>query len=140
MQSLENITDYIELANRSYNNKEFQKSSEIFETIFNLQLKENQLFTCYNRLGHSYLQTNQLDKAEQIFSNMTQILPHLYHGFEGLAIVSQKNNDWDKAIKFWKIVSENYKNVPHAYDQLYQCYIKTNQLTEASISNTLTWV
>lgn len=54
MQSPDYITDYIELANRLYNNKEFQKSSEIFETIFNLQLKENQLFTCYNRLVHSY--------------------------------------------------------------------------------------
>lgn len=128
-----NIDNLLLNANKAYDEQSFDKSSKLFENILSLQLKSNQLFQCHNRLAHSYLRLNELDKAQSAFNQIVESIPNVHHGFEGLALIAQRRQDWNTAIKYWLIVTNRYKKVPHAFESLANCYLKLNKAFEAKI-------
>lgn len=121
-------------ANDAYSQKEFGVSAQLYKAILDSQLNGGEIFQCHNRLAHSLLQSNDLQNAKQAFQEMTSKMPEVHHGFEGLALIAVREKKYAQAIEYWKIVVARYNNIPHAFIQLAECYLKNNQEFEAKMA------
>ncbi len=59
-----------------------------------------QIFAC---LGNLYLSVKNYDMAQSTFQRLIEKYPDSVLGYSGLAMVAQKQKDWETALKFWDI-------------------------------------
>ena len=93
-----------------------QQNWEIAATYsIQLQQMKPDMWQGYWWAGHAYKNLRQYDKAERQFKLMTEKLPHLHHGLEGMVNVAQQQNHWEEVISRSYKFRENFPNLWHSY-------------------------
>ncbi|MDO4248281.1 MAG: hypothetical protein Q4C79_04850 [Neisseria sp.] len=80
-----------------------------------LQYMQPDMWQGYWWAGNAYKNMKQYDKAEAQFKLMTEKLPHLHHGLEGMVSVAQQQNQWEEVISRSYKFREGFPNLWHSY-------------------------
>lgn len=112
----------------AYYRDEFPKAIQIFTDL----LRQNPLLMeCYDWLATLYEQTGQLDAAERILNQATEISPHSFTKQKRLAVIADKNGNLTTAEKAYETVTtigrySVYKS-PSDFSGLARVYSKQNK-------------
>lgn len=80
-----------------------------------LQKIKPKMWQGYWWAGQAYRNLKQFDKAEAQFQLMTEKLPHLHHGLEGMVNVSQSQNRWEDVVSRSYVFRQSFPNLWHSY-------------------------
>lgn len=103
------LTERILFLRNLYNKEDYESSIieaqslyQEFNTNNDIRYSKKDLLNVLNIWGHSLKETNQTFKAIEIFNTIIDKLPNFHEGYQGLAEIYTKQEDWDNAIEFTK--------------------------------------
>ena len=115
----------IDNANLPNDPKEAQRLAELANTqqdwakaaIYSVQLQQikPEMWQGYWWAGQAYRNLKQFDKAEAQFQLMTEKLPHLHHGLEGMVNVVQSQSRWEDVVSRSYTFRKSFPNLWHSY-------------------------
>lgn len=80
-----------------------------------LQKMKPDMWQGYWWAGQAYKNLKQYDKAEALFQLMTEKLPNLHHGLEGMVNVVQQQGRWEEVISRSYKFRERFPDLWHSY-------------------------
>lgn len=118
-QSQENFQQIQQLIN----NKKYDEANQKLNDLF--AKKENAVNAKLLFLrGLLYSETNNIDAAIQVFTEITQIYPELPEPYNNLAVLYAKQNQLDKAKIALEMAIQTHPNYATAYENLGDVYIQ----------------
>ncbi|MDF3130037.1 VIT domain-containing protein [Kiritimatiellaeota bacterium B1221] len=85
----------------------------------------------YQNLAKRYHQNTQPMESERAYTSMVEALPHESESHEALALVREKQNNWEAALIQWENVIRIRTEEPVGYLGKLRCLIKMNRMPEA---------
>ena len=120
-----NTCTLLDNTNFPNNPKEVQRLAELANSqqnwakaaIYSVQLQQMKpdMWQGYWWAGQAYKNLKQYDKAEAQFQLMTEKLPHLHHGLEGMVNVSQSQSRWEEVVSRSYKFREKFPDLWHSY-------------------------
>ena len=93
--------------------------------LLNLYIQKPDEINVLLSLADLYLQTNQIDKAQNFYNNVLVLSPNNIYALEGLEAVCMKKQDFNNALKYSdKIISLGFKDINRKLIQKFY-YLKT---------------
>lgn len=80
-----------------------------------LQQIQPEMWQGYWWAGQAYKNLKQFDKAEAQFQLMTEKLPHLHHGLEGMVNVAQSQSRWEDVVSRAYTFRKSFPDLWHSY-------------------------
>lgn len=98
VKSLEKIADI----NFSFA-KNFNEAIRAYEILMEVKPRLSNFDYYFLRVGESYFEMGQYNKAREVFNQIIGQPTHPYHveAFNQMALIEFYNKNWDKAVEFW---------------------------------------
>lgn len=106
-QKPESYISYVGLAEVARMKQDWKTCIDFYSICFK-QFPENEKEFWYLHLAEAQIEQNSINEAVKTFETCSKKYPNKVASFEGLAILVQKNSQWQRALDYWQICFERF--------------------------------